>query len=186
MPPTDLCCHASSSFSHNPLFFNHVYSEAPFSLTRSSFQQHSSFLFPSNIPSLNVLRGSSFHALGRQIKCWIHFFISFIYSFVHLTMLGGFMWSWADTHILLGRGPQGYTSEQLLLERWVFPARQTEVLVLHCVCACSSVSPQLLNSQKAMLKPLHSFIFLRNRGDFAIMIKFCSKISELHCPSVPF
>lgn len=177
MPPTDLCCHASSSFPHNPLFFNHVYSWAPFSSARSSFQQSSSFIFPSNIPSLNVLRVCSCRALGRQIKCWIHFFISFIYSLVqsapHRARLVCVVVGW-HAHFAWQKATRD-TSEQLFLERWVLPARQAELPVLQCACACVS------HSQKAIWTLLNSYlIFLRNRWTSAIISKF-STVSPFWC-----
>lgn len=38
-----------------------------------------------NIPFIKCLKSSSCYALGRRIKCWIHFLMSFIYSFVQST-----------------------------------------------------------------------------------------------------
>lgn len=110
--------------------------EAPFNNTPP-------FFFSSNIPSLNVLRVSSFHALGRQIKCWMHFFISFIYSFVQsaphcarwvCVVVGG------HAHFAWQRTTRD-TSEQLFLEWWVLPdgatgGRRSYRCYSVCVCVC--------------------------------------------------
>lgn len=108
MPPTDLCCHASNSFPHNPLFFNCVYSWAPFSSTRSSFQQ-SYFVFSYNIPSLNVLRVGCCCALWRKINCWLLHLIYLLICAEHATLFKVGLCGQGLTHTFcLAQGHKGH------------------------------------------------------------------------------
>lgn len=80
--------------------------------------------------------------LGRQIKCWIHFFISFylLICAKHASLCkvtcavvachAHFVWQRATRDAI----------EQLWLEWWVVPARQTELPVLQRVCTSECVS----------------------------------------------
>lgn len=97
-----------------------------------------SFVVFCSVPSLNVLRVSSCRALGDWIKCWIHFFISFIYSFVQSVAhraRWGFVWSWADTHISLGRGPRG-TPVSSCSWSGGFSRQGRRSYRCYCVCVC--------------------------------------------------
>ena len=160
---------------------------APFSSTSISFQRSSSF---SSLVMDSFIKcfKESVAAVLLGVTLSVEYTSSF-HLFTHLctaclTVLGGFVWSWADTHTSLGRRPRGTPADSCscsggFSQQGRRSYRRYSVCVCVCVCGLSNLTAK---------RPYgHSYIYFFFSGIDGLLLSLANswgKFSQLHCLSM--